>query len=492
MENQTREDECTQAIAPRFEFLNQLIYLTSGCTAALGLVAGLLFGNAGVAITGVGSAGLSLYALAPSRKQVAQTSATLLINHDEQWQQTLSTLTHQAQEQIHLLTVEHQTLLINHSALGQKLRETQSHLSSKLAQTHSDLAHRQQQIEALNAELNRLQQEKRSLEQTLSAQLQQTQDALQEAQSRLAQNRYDLAVHLDAIEGQILDIWNPLYRGLLAICDRFDPARPVPDLEYAGKPAHLSESEKRQWHHYRASLNAYDADLRKRIGGMSEDCSSHDEAYAFFLKLLEELTSNYCKLWANVRDLEIGSTHDAEKRAIYSEFENLRNEYVSDASQWVEKSSTVEEGFCFIEESFKSELASLQQRIVEAEHLIEHLQAPRRFRGETNIDKAGNRIIEHFATSGIILDAIESVKIPGGFQLRFKVDRNPDSTRLTESEFDKHCDHLGLWGLSQRLLDFSLDTRNFLLSVNLYSLSKSLPIAAIWDGLKGSVTPAIP
>lgn len=75
----------------------------------------------------------------------------------------------------------------------------------------------------------------------------------------------------------------------------------------------------------------------------------------------------------------------------------------------------------------------------------------------------------------MILDAIESVKIPGGFQLRFKVDRNPDRTRLAESEFDKHCDHLGLWGISQRPLDFDLDTRNFLLSVNLYTVSESKP-----------------
>jgi hypothetical protein len=89
----------------------------------------------------------------------------------------------------------------------------------------------------------------------------------------------------------------------------------------------------------------------------------------------------------------------------------------------------------------------------------------------------------------VLLDAIESVKIPGGFQLRFKVDRNPDHTRLTESEFDKHCEHLGLWGLSQRPLDFDLDTRNFLLTVNLYAVSTSPPSAT---ELKRSSTKSTP
>ncbi|NJR67169.1 MAG: hypothetical protein HC772_20595, partial [Leptolyngbyaceae cyanobacterium CRU_2_3] len=227
------------------------------------------------------------------------------------------------------------------------------------------------------------------------------------------------------------------------------------------------------WKHYRDSLIAYDGNLRERIARMSEDCESHDEAYGFFLRLLEELTVNYCKLSSNIKDLELVTVHEGEKQAIYSEFESFRSNYVTEASGWVEQSDKVAVGFDFIEQSFKNELASLQQRIVDAEQLIEALQAPRKFKGETSVDKAGNRIIEHFASTGVIVDAIESVKIPGGFQLRFKVDRNPDATRLAESEFDKHCEHMGLWGLSQRPLDFNLDTRNFLLSVNLYTVPDS-------------------
>lgn len=462
MEKQNPETICAEEISAHFEHLTRLLYFTSGTTAALSIAAGVLLNNAGMAIAGIGASGLSLYVLSPSRERAAQSAATLLIQSSEDWQRKLTQVSAQAQVQINALATERAGLL------GDRLN-----LSQSLTAAHLHLNARQQQIDALQAEVSRLQSDKRSIEQTLSSQLEQARASLKQSQSALVQKRHDLAVHLDAIELQIIAVWDPLYKGLIAICDRFDPSRPVSDLEYAGKPVTLAENERRQWRHYRDSLIAYDKDLRKRVSAMSEECDTHDEAYSFFLRLLEELTTSYCKLWANIKDLELLTHHEGEKRAIYSEFENLRSDYVSEASTWVEKSTTVEAGFNLIEETFKKEIASLQQRIVDAENLIETLQSPRTFRGETSVDKAGNRIIEHFAASGVILDAIESVKIPGGFQLRFKVDRNPDSTRLSESEFDKHCEHLGLWGLSQRPLDFSLDTRNFLLSVNLYTVPDS-------------------
>ncbi|NJL19592.1 MAG: hypothetical protein HC895_00250 [Leptolyngbyaceae cyanobacterium SM1_3_5] len=118
-------------------------------------------------------------------------------------------------------------------------------------------------------------------------------------------------------------------------------------------------------------------------------------------------------------------------------------------------------------------LDELRAANVQQQQQIAQLEAPRLFRGGTLIDEAGNRIIEHFAKAGVILDAIESVMIPGGWRLKFKVDRNPDSTRLAETEFDKHRDFLGLWGLSQRPLDFVLDTRNFIVSVDLFTTPDS-------------------
>lgn len=469
MIRESREDRRAQEISPKFDHLTQLVYLCSGTSAAIGVVAGILLGNAGVSVAGIGAAGLSLYALSPSRDRAAHSAATLLISSEDAWERKIAEVATQAQAQITALARDRESLLGDRLSLSQKLGEVQATLTQKLAESHSELANRQRQIDAQRAEISRLQNDKRSVEQNLLAQLKQAQNALKQAESSLFEKRHELAVHLDAIEGQILDVWHPLYSGLVAICDRFDPSRPVADLEYAGKPANLDEPERRKWKHYRGSLTAYDTGLRERVSKLSEDCESHDEAYGFFLRLLEEMTVNYCKLWAGIRDLELVTVHEGEKRSIYSEFENFRQDYVSEASGWVEKSTTVEAGFDFIEQSFKNELASLQQRIVDAEQLIEELQAPRKFRGETSVDKAGNRIIDHFGSTGVILDAVESVKIPGGFQLRFKVDRNADSTRLAESEFDKHCEHLGLWGLSQRPLDFDLDTRNFLLSVNLYA-----------------------
>lgn len=457
MKRQTSEDKRAQEINPKFAPLTQLVYFTSCASAAVALLAGVLFHNAGMAIAGVSTATATLYVLSPSRDRASQTAATLLVQSDDEWNRQIADLTTQSETQINTLLKERESLL-----------ETRLHLTQNLARMQSQLDRRQQDIDALKLQLSRLEREKRLLHQALSAQLSQAQASLKEAQAALCQNRYDLSVHLDAIEIQILDIWNPLYAGLIAICDRFDPTRPVSELEYAGKPVTLDETEKRKWKHYRDSLTAYDTSLRSRINAMSEECETNDEAYGFFLRLLEELTVSYCKLWANIKDLELLSVYRGEKQSIYSEFENFRSHYVNEANQWVEKSTTVEAGFDFIEQSFKNELASLQQRIVDAERLIEQLEAPRRFRGASSIDQAGNRIIEHFSTSGVILDAIESVKIPGGFQLRFKVDRNPDGTRLTESEFDKHCEHLGLWGLSQKPLDFDLDTNNFLLSVNLF------------------------
>ncbi|MDX2245075.1 MAG: hypothetical protein NW224_30730, partial [Leptolyngbyaceae cyanobacterium bins.302] len=370
MKRQTREDKHAQEISPKFDHLTQLVYLCSGTSAAIGVVAGILLGNAGVSVAGIGAAGLSLYALSPSRDRAAYTAATLLISSEDAWERKIAEVATQAQAQITALARDRESLLGDRLSLSQKLGEVQATLTQKLAESHSELANRQRQIDAQRAEISRLQNDKRSVEQNLLAQLKQAQNALKQAESSLFEKRHELAVHLDAIEGQILDVWNPLYSGLVAICDRFDPSRPVTDLEYAGKPANLDEPERRKWKHYRDSLTAYDTGLRERVSKLSEDCESHDEAYGFFLRLLEEMSVNYCKLWAGIRDLELVTVHEGEKRSIYSEFENFRQDYVSEASGWVERSTTVEAGFDFIEQSFKNELASLQQRIVDAEQLI--------------------------------------------------------------------------------------------------------------------------
>jgi TolA-binding protein len=302
----TKQEKCVRDIRSRFVHLTQLVYVTSGTAAGVGIAISVLFNNAGMAIAGVGAAGLSFYALAPSRDRAAHTAATLLLSNDEAWERKIADIAVEKQTQINALVGDR-------LSLSEKLDKLQSNLTQKLAESHSQLSDRQRQIDALKVETTRLHSDKRSVEQNLCARLTQTQESLEQAQRSLLEKRHDLAVHLDAIEIQILDIWNPLYVGLVAICDRFDPSRPVSDLEYAGKPVTLDETEKRQWKHYRDSLSAYDAGLRERISRLSEDCESHDEAYGFFLRLSEEMTVNYCKLWAGIQDLKLLTTYEGEK-----------------------------------------------------------------------------------------------------------------------------------------------------------------------------------
>ncbi|MFE4108435.1 hypothetical protein [Almyronema epifaneia] len=488
-ERSKEEKQRHQKVHSRFGYLSTLVWLTSGTSLSISLLSSILFSNWGIGIAGLGTTGLSFAALKSSRERATQTAITLLLQSNKDWEHRLATSEQERSSQIERLSRDRDFLQTAQTELLQKLTEVQAQasdrqeqirtLQAEASQMTGQLSRLQVQVTELAARDSANQTElgqRREQVKTLSQRLARMQESLEQAQSRLSEKRYDLAVHLDAIEVQILDVWNPLYQGLIAICDRFDPNRPVSNLEYAGKPVELEESEKKCWTHYRRSLVTYDAGLRDRVNAMSEECESHDDAYSFFLTLLEELTLSYCKLWSGIKDLELGTTHEGEKQAIYAEFEQLRDDYVSEASQWVERSSQVEVGFNVIEDSFKQELASLQQRIVDAEALIEVLQAPRQFPGETSIDKAGNRLIDHFATHSVILDAVESVKVPGGFRLRFKVDRNPTTTKLTESEIDKICSEVGVWGVSQHSLsgaDFELDARNFLLEVVLSTPGES-------------------
>ncbi|MBD3887058.1 hypothetical protein IFO70_36190 [Phormidium tenue FACHB-886] len=96
---------------------------------------------------------------------------------------------------------------------------------------------------------------------------------------------------------------------------------------------------------------------------------------------------------------------------------------------------------------------------------IKALLQPRRFSGETSIDRAGNRIIEHFYAHGIVLDALEAVSVPQGFRLRYKCDRNASQTKLTQEEFAKVRAERGMQGLSHSELQFDYDPRNLILSV---------------------------
>jgi predicted RNA-binding Zn-ribbon protein involved in translation (DUF1610 family) len=112
-----------------------------------------------------------------------------------------------------------------------------------------------------------------------------------------------------------------------------------------------------------------------------------------------------------------------------------------------------------------SQLLQLAGENTQLKQQLQALQAPRQFTGETSVDRAGNRIIQHFYTHGIVLDALEVVAVPQGFKLRFKGDRNPSQTKLTQEEFSKLKAERGMQGLSHQELQFDYDPHNLIVSV---------------------------
>lgn len=100
---------------------------------------------------------------------------------------------------------------------------------------------------------------------------------------------------------------------------------------------------------------------------------------------------------------------------------------------------------------------------------IAELEAPRKFPGKTYPDEIGNTIIDHFFEYGVTFDSHSTEILPGGFRVRFRVDRNQDQTKLSEEEFNKTVNQCGLMGLSMQPLRFKLDPQNFLISVDIFS-----------------------
>ena len=114
------------------------------------------------------------------------------------------------------------------------------------------------------------------------------------------------------------------------------------------------------------------------------------------------------------------------------------------------------------------ENAILKQKIAEYE-------APRRFSGLTDPDQIGNTIIDHFHKYGVTFDAHSTDLIVGGYCLKFKIDRNPDQTKLSSEEFNKVTNQRGLMGLSTRELKFKLHPQDFLVSVEIFSVNQTRP-----------------
>lgn len=128
-----------------------------------------------------------------------------------------------------------------------------------------------------------------------------------------------------------------------------------------------------------------------------------------------------------------------------------------------------------IETTYKHDINALDSKLM---HLsgensllreeIERLKSPQQFPGTTYADDTGNRIIDHFFAYGVIFDAHDTDLIEGGYRLRFRVNRNDDQTKLSAEHFNKVKNERGMLGLSHRELDFKLDYRNLLVTVNIY------------------------
>lgn len=129
-----------------------------------------------------------------------------------------------------------------------------------------------------------------------------------------------------------------------------------------------------------------------------------------------------------------------------------------------------------IEKTYNLEMSARDSKLMELagqnellQQKIADLEAPRQFPGLTYADSAGNRIIAHFAQYGVFFDAHDASVVPGGFCLRFRVDRNQDKTKLSGEEFDKLTNQCGLMGISTQPIRFEMDAQNFLISVKVFS-----------------------
>lgn len=135
-----------------------------------------------------------------------------------------------------------------------------------------------------------------------------------------------------------------------------------------------------------------------------------------------------------------------------------------------------------IESAYNSELNERDQALLrlsgENELLkrqIAKYQEPKHFAGYTYPDQVGNKIIDHFHSHGVIFDAHSTDLVVDGYTVKFKIDRNPDQTKLSTEEINKLTNQVGLMGLSRKELKFELHPNDFLISVNIYPGSFESP-----------------
>jgi hypothetical protein len=135
-----------------------------------------------------------------------------------------------------------------------------------------------------------------------------------------------------------------------------------------------------------------------------------------------------------------------------------------------------------IETAYNNELSARDQELLRLsgendvlKRQLAKYNEPRHFAGYTYPDQVGNQIIDHFFNHGVIFDAHCTELVIDGYTLKFKIDRNPDQTKLSTEEINKLTNQVGLMGLSRKELKFELHPNDFLVSVNIYPGSFESP-----------------
>ncbi|MBI4738768.1 hypothetical protein HY772_04340 [Candidatus Woesearchaeota archaeon] len=272
---------------------------------------------------------------------------------------------------------------------------------------------------------------------------------------------------------------------LIAICEQLQDAVSKHEFELSESSSKVIaiEQQAQQWQlaahnsrnaalNLKAQLEQLQADFDERLHQAVKAKANRiarRNADMYISKRKEELTEINTAHLEQLQSIKEGYQKELEElQTLLGQREQQLSEFAIEIKTWDEEIMPgTRSAFTESATSLQLQLQLAAQRLEALQNANAQLQAPRLFPGTTAIDTTGNRIVQHFAAYEVILDAVEAILIPTGFRLRFKCDRTNEFTKLTEEEFDKRTAEPGLMGLSYAPLDFALDTRNFIVSVDI-------------------------
>ncbi len=288
---------------------------------------------------------------------------------------------------------------------------------------------------------------------------------------------------------------------LVMICEQLQDAASKHEFELseAGNKVIAIEKQAKQWQlaahdsrdtalKLKAQLEQLQSDFNERLHQAVKAKANRiarRNADMYISKRKEELVEIDTAHLEQLQSIKDGYQEDlGELQTLLGQREQQLSEFAIEIKTWDEEIMPgTRSAFTESATSLQLQLQLAAQRLEALQSANAQLQAPRLFPGTTAIDATGNRIVQHFAAYEVILDAVEALSIPTGFRLRFKCDRTHDFTKLTAEEFDKRTAEPGLMGLSYAPLDFALDTRNFIVSVDIVTAP---PLATGGGGAIGS------